>query len=199
MSVVGKQHASVLEMVQDTCEPEFAAEFEDHLNRHTISKVLTVLRCRKEMTQAQVAEEMGCGQAKVSKIERSADKNLGLGDIADYLGAVRQDMMIIFAPVGADGADHIRFHVNAIGHHLDHLAKLAGTHRAIGGGTEAFAVENIRGLIALVGSSLDQLPHREPEVGSPIRVEVAGERGEFTSDRPSGRVRRASKKPIGTP
>ncbi len=195
IGIVGKPYASVLEMVRGTFETGFADDFEDHPKTHALSRILTVARCRKEITQAQVAEKMGCGQAKVSKIERSPDRNLGFGDVGDYLKALDQGMYITLAPARANAADHIRFHLNAIAHHLDGLVKLAGDDPAIGRGVEAFAIEQIRDLLAMVAKSLDQLPDGGPESDSPIRLEVAGERGEFLSDRPTGRVRRPSKKP----
>lgn len=196
MKIVGKAYASVSDMVRDTCDTDFADEFDKHLTEHRISKILTVTRCSKGLTQADLGEKMDCGQAKVSKMERTPDVDLHLGDIFKYVLALDHVMHVVFMPGSSNAVDHIRFHMNSIKHELGRLVKLAGADRTIGDGVEAYAIDNVGKYIEMIDATLNKLPHRAQQRRSPVCVEVEGERGErLPLDAPK-RVRKPSRKTV---
>ena len=51
-------------------------------------RILIALRCKAGITQKQLSEKMHCGQSRISRIENAKDRNLSLGDILDYAGAL---------------------------------------------------------------------------------------------------------------
>jgi hypothetical protein len=110
----GKSYTSVSEMIRDTCDPDFADEFDAHLDGRRLIKSLTLARIKAEMTQTALASGMGCGQAKVSKMERSMDADVSFGDISAYAKALGLSPFIAFLPEAATQADRIRFHADAI-------------------------------------------------------------------------------------
>ena len=134
VETMSKAYASVSDMVRDSCDAEFADDFDKHLSEHGVSKILAVIRCAKGMTQEDVATKMGTNQAKVSRLERTADSNLNFGDIVSYIHALGQSMQILFMPTRTSAVDHIRFHVNSIKHEMERLVELAGQDRRIGDG-----------------------------------------------------------------
>ena len=48
---------------------------------------LCLMRTRAGLTQAQIAERIGCTQRRISKLEGSVDRDLSLGEIFDYVKA----------------------------------------------------------------------------------------------------------------
>jgi hypothetical protein len=190
---MSKAYASVSDMIRDTCDVEFADDFDKHLSEHGISKILTVIRCARGMTQGDVATKMGTNQAKVSRMERTADSDLNFGDIAAYTHALGQAIQILFMPARATAVDHIRYHVNSIKHELERLVDLAGNDRRIGDGVEKYAMDNVEKYVEMIESTLNKLPHRDQQDRSPVSVEVEGERGErFPIPDTKRRVRKAN-------
>jgi transcriptional regulator with XRE-family HTH domain len=58
---------------------------EDEIRDKQIFKILFALRCKKEMTQEQIAQKIGGTQGKISKIENAYDKDLSMKDLKRYL------------------------------------------------------------------------------------------------------------------
>jgi transcriptional regulator with XRE-family HTH domain len=178
MKPVGKTFASVSDLVRDSSDAEFAREFDEYQARRKVVNCLTAIRCAKEVTQAQLAERMRCGQPKISKIESSEDADLDFGDIISYVNSLGMSVHIAFAPDKRNGADHIRFHVECIKQELDRLVRIAGSDESIGNGVEAFAIETIQKMISMIEESIHKLPHRAQQSSSPLSVEVEGDRGQ---------------------
>jgi transcriptional regulator with XRE-family HTH domain len=97
MKVVGT-YQSVSQMVRETCDGAFADEFDRRLRARTIVKELMVLRARRGLSQADVAEKMGCTQSRISKLESSEDSSLTLGDLARYASAVGFGVGVVLEP-----------------------------------------------------------------------------------------------------
>lgn len=64
----------------------------EHL-RIMLSVEMKDLRNRREVTQAQLAERLGCNQSWVSKVE-SADQNTGIESILRYLFEMEADLVL---------------------------------------------------------------------------------------------------------
>jgi transcriptional regulator with XRE-family HTH domain len=195
MKVVGRKYATVADLVRDTSEADFADEFDKHQSERNLIRALTVLRCVKGLSQAELAERMNCGQPKISKLESSTDADLNLGDTLSYASAMQQTVRISLTPDRATGVDHVRFYAACIKHELDRLVKIAGDDKEIGDGVEAFAIETVQRMLAMIEESISKLPHRVQQPTSSICVEVEGERGErLPLDQP--KRRRKSQKEV---
>ncbi len=193
MKVVGKKYASVSELVRDISDTEVADDFDKYQGDRRLVNCLTIIRCSNEVSQAELANRMGCAQSKISKIESSTDADLNFGDVASYALAINQSIQIMFSPSRKNGADHIRFHVGCIKHELDQLVRIAGDDKDICDGVEAFAVETVQKLVATIETTLDKLPHRLDQSSSRVSVEAEGERGQrLRTDMPRS-VRRRKK------
>jgi len=194
MRVVGGPYDRVAALVRDAGDTTFADEFEKYQAERRLVNGLTVLRCLMGLTQGELAEKIGCGQSKVSKLEASVDADLSFGDIIACAQALERGVQITLTPIRAKGADHIRFYTACIKRELDRLVELAGDDDAIGKGVENFAIKTIGGLVGMIESSLGSLPHLATRADSSVRVDVEGEPGEHLPlDRPK-RVRKATRK-----
>lgn len=183
MKILPKTYSSVEEMVRDIASPEFADQFERHLADRELATALTVLRCREEVTQAELAKRMECGQAKVSKMEGSADADLNLGDVVKYAASLSRSVHLAILPGHADGNARILYHVDAIKRELGELSGGDGQ------GVEALAIEHARRVLGLVEDSLGRLPSRAENGHGSLSVEVQGESRERLSGGPSRRSR----------
>jgi len=102
-ATAGRCYASVTDMVRDLLadDPDFVAEFEQGLAERQLVKALAVLRNLACLSQKELADRMGCGQPKVSKIENGVDADVRFGDVIAYLTATGHEVRIGFVPAGA--------------------------------------------------------------------------------------------------
>jgi hypothetical protein len=187
-------YTSVTDMVRGTLGAAAAEEFDNYANARQLMNCLTVLRCSKGVSQAELASRMECGQPKVSKMEASADAELNFGDIINYATSLKMGVHVAFSPHRGNAVNHIRFHVNCIKREIDALVKLSGQDRQIGGAVEAFALDTVGRLITLIEASLEELPHRA-QTNAPVSVEAEDDRGQpITLDTSKRTPKRVSKK-----
>jgi|SRR5579872_5770753 len=99
-NVTKGSHQSVTEMVRDLLadDPEFVKQFENRIAERELIKALTIARSRAGLTQEQLAEKMGCGQSKLSKLESGVDADMRLGDILAYLKAAGCSLKLSIVP-----------------------------------------------------------------------------------------------------
>ncbi len=69
-------------------EKQFADQVNECIEERNLIRLLIALRCKAGITQKQLSEKMHCGQSRISRIENAKDRNLSLGDILDYAGAL---------------------------------------------------------------------------------------------------------------
>jgi predicted XRE-type DNA-binding protein len=192
LKFTGKAYTGVTEMIRDT-DPELAEEFESYLSQRKLVECLNVLRCTKGVSQAEIAERMGCGQSKVSKIEAAVDLDLNFGDIVHYTHALQQVMHITFMPARTTSVDHIRFHVNSIKSELTKLMKLAGDDEVIANGVGDFAIDMAQNFMVMIEGVIANLPNRVLKSNHSVCVEVEGENGELMPTDPPKRTKRQTK------
>jgi transcriptional regulator with XRE-family HTH domain len=194
MRVVGGPYDSVAALVRDTGDAAFADHFETYQSDRVLVNGLTVLRCVKGLTQAELAKRMDCGQSKVSKMETSVDSDLSFGDIIAFSHALDREVQLTLTPSHANGADHIRYYTACIKRELDQLVELAGDDKSISEGVEALAIKTITRMVGAIEDSISALPHRATESRSRVCVDVEGEQGErLPLDHPK-RVRKPAPK-----
>jgi transcriptional regulator with XRE-family HTH domain len=119
----GKTYSSVEEMVRAVSSKEFADEFEGYAAERRLVTELMALRAG--LSQKDIAKRMKCSQSRISKLEKSTDRELRLADVVDYANALGLNLGIrLFSPRPI--ADQIKAHALKI---KDLLDRLAGTAR----------------------------------------------------------------------
>jgi hypothetical protein len=196
MKVAGKAYASVSELVHDSGNSEFAAEFEAYQSERRLVNCLTTIRCVNEIGQVELSERMGCTQSKVSRMETSRDADLNFGDIVAYARGLKQTVHLMFSPESMNAVDHIRFHFSCINGILESLISLAGDDEVICNGVERVAVGFVQGAVAAVEQTLDRLPHRIQPRRPPVSIEVQGQRGSRLAIESPKRTQRTKKETI---
>ena len=82
-------------------------------NETGIVRQLVQLRVRAGLTQAELAERIGCTQSRVSKMESSPDSDLTLGNLCDYMKATESSINIVCGkPVG--NVEAVKMHAFSI-------------------------------------------------------------------------------------
>jgi predicted XRE-type DNA-binding protein len=86
---------SVQDMLRATLDPEDAAPIVAQIDARELVRSLMVLRMTLGLTQGELAANMECSQAKVSKMERAQDADLGLGDIVAFARALGKGVRLV--------------------------------------------------------------------------------------------------------
>jgi transcriptional regulator with XRE-family HTH domain len=82
-------------------------------------------RIKKELTQQQIADRMGCSASRISKLEAETDENLRWGDIVRYLTATGRTVSLTIGDEELPAAHRVRLHVFEIKRLIDELVALA--------------------------------------------------------------------------
>jgi transcriptional regulator with XRE-family HTH domain len=106
-------------------DDEAAQRVESELAKNKLVRTLVRHRLRKDLTQKQVAEAMGCGPSKISKLESGDDESLKWGDIVRYAEAVDAKLNLMVSDEQLPVADQIKHHVLLIHERLEELKRLA--------------------------------------------------------------------------
>jgi len=123
---MGRKYSTINEMLDTLSEEQqFAGTVKKQIEGKHISKFLVVLRCKERLTQKQIAEKIGCTQSRISKIETSSDKELGIGDLIDYTKALNLKLELGFRKPSVKIVDLIKYHANKISIYLNQLVELA--------------------------------------------------------------------------
>ena len=107
--------SSVSDMVRDISDDSgFVDEVDQHISERNVIRTLIALRVSRGLSQGDIAEHRECSQSKVSKLEANVDRELRLGDVEDYLGAMAMDLTGVIRPSDASLADEVKYHAFAI-------------------------------------------------------------------------------------
>jgi hypothetical protein len=82
---VAVRYTSVTEMLRALMGDEYADNFQKLLDARVIAKTLQILRVKKNLNQAELADILEWSQSKISKFENSLDAAMKFGDIQHYL------------------------------------------------------------------------------------------------------------------
>ncbi len=91
-----KKYGSVLEMVKDTSDPEYAAEFEAKLKATFLSRRLAVMRTSQGLTQQALADKIGVPVDSIERLETSEDRVMTVGWIQEFLRALGYELRLEF-------------------------------------------------------------------------------------------------------
>ncbi len=154
---MGKRYKSVQRMVHALSSRESAKQFDEHSRRTQLSRILFVLRNRRELTQKDLAEKMGCTQGKISKLEHAEIQDIRMGDLLDYLRALNLNLSIRIHETDS-AVDAIKYHAFEIKKHLDSLAEIAKKDETIFDRIAEFFGEYLGNTVRLFAYSASRLP-----------------------------------------
>jgi predicted XRE-type DNA-binding protein len=94
---MGKRYQSVSDVVRElTSEKDFRKEFDHHVASKALSKTLFALRCKRGISQAEIAEKLNCNQSRIAKIENSKLDEIKVSDLVEYAKALGLKMSMRF-------------------------------------------------------------------------------------------------------
>lgn len=97
MKTKATKYNSVADMVDSlTDDTQFKAELEQELNNKSMAKTLFAMRCRRGITQSEMAEKIGCTQSRLSKLENTDNESIKVGDLIDYANVLGLNISINF-------------------------------------------------------------------------------------------------------
>ena len=81
------------------------------------------MRLANEITQSRIAEELNCGQSRISKIEIGDDDTLSLREIEAYAKVLNCEVEIRFSKRGSTAVDRIKGHAMAMKREMENLCR----------------------------------------------------------------------------
>ncbi len=148
-----KTYRSVTDMLKGLeVEKQFTEQVSEEIEDRNLIRLLIALRCKAGITQKQLSEKMHCGQSRISKIENSKDKNLNLGDILDYAGALGLNLEIGLLPEMTI-TEKIKMHALQVKSLLEKLCKLSKDDKEITNDVLRFHAETFFNFAQLVINS----------------------------------------------
>jgi len=162
----GRKYKSVAALMEAHNTPGEIREEVQKLTASTrVVDELCQMRTRAGLTQAQIAERIGCTQSRISKLEGSVDRDLSLGEIFDYVKATgSQISMGIGKPL--THVQSVKAHAAGIRKHLRSLADLAKKHDELESEIQAFFGEAFFNLLHILSECHGALERErvEPEL-----------------------------------
>ncbi len=178
---MGKKYNAVLEMVHKISEDkDFNESVEKEIKGRQISKTLFAMRCKRGLTQSQLAEKTHFSQGKISKIEKSFDTDLSIKDLTSYCSALNMRVEIGFSDMRMTMGDRVKHHFFQLKNLLDEMRNLAKGDESMEEGVKKFTEEafvNISfGLLDCLCKVHFKEGKKEPiHVSTPIDLEDFGE------------------------
>lgn len=171
---MAKRYTSVTDVLHSMDIPDGQKKRQaDYIKARQLSRMLTVMRSQKKMSQMQAAEKLGWSQGRVSKLETKEDRDVSIGDLLDYANALDLEMSILFLPHGMKIVDRIKMHALEMVKLLHRLVKLSKGDREMEKAVHQFHDECLSNLIGMVGDSQKSIclkPRKELTVIGPSQV-----------------------------
>jgi len=109
------------ELAGELFSKEEIQEQKEYSKEITIANELIGLRCKANKTQKDMAAELECGQAKVSKLESTMNDSFKIGDVRKYANALDKQLCLSFVSKDRTVADSIKYHIYEVEKHLEEL------------------------------------------------------------------------------
>jgi transcriptional regulator with XRE-family HTH domain len=170
----GRRYKSVAALMEAQNTPgEIREEVQKLAASTRVVDELCRMRTRAGLTQAQIAERIGCTQSRISKMEGSIDRDLSLGEIFDYVKATGSQISIgIGKPL--THVQSVKAHAAGIRKHLRSLADLAKKHDELEPDIQAFFGEAFFNLLKILSECQGALERERVET----ELEVFSQREE---------------------
>lgn len=76
--------------------PSLECAVQDKLDRTRLIRCLIEMRAKSGLSQANVAERVGCSQSRISRLEHGSDADISIGELVAYVRAVGFSFEISF-------------------------------------------------------------------------------------------------------
>lgn len=151
---MAKRYGSVAEVLHSMDIPETQKKRQiDYIKSRQLSRMLSVLRSQRKMSQTQAAEKLGWSQGRISKLETKEDRAVSVGDLLDYANVLNLEMSIVFLPRGMKMVDRIKIHALEMYKLLQRLVKLSKGDDKMEQAVHHFHDECLHNLIHMVDGS----------------------------------------------
>lgn len=172
---MAKRYTNVADILKSMDIPEAQKKRQtEYIKARQLSRLLTVMRSQKKMSQKQAAEKMGWSQGRVSKLETKEDRQVSIGDLLDYSDALGLEMSLVFLPKKMKIVDRVKIHAFEMIKLLQQLVKLSKGDGEMQRGVDQFHDECMNNLIRMIDDSqktLRQKAKKELTVIGPPQVE----------------------------
>lgn len=140
-----KKELSAAKLLSDLVkDPTVESRIKENIEKTRMIDFLVAARCKRGLSQSEVAKRMNVSVSKVSRFEASCDADLKMGELASYVRAVGLKMSTLFTddalPI-ADRIKHCIFRVEDMLSHLTRLAKSCNDDKEIVNGIHRFRSE----------------------------------------------------------
>ncbi len=165
-----KKYNSVLEMITEISDDnDFNKSLEKEIRGKQIAKTLVSMRCKRGLTQSQLAEKTNSTQGKISKIEHALDTDLTIKDIADYCSALNMQVEIGFSDMRITMGDRVKHCYFELKNLLDEMRNLSKGDKTMEEGARKFTEEAFFNVSVGLLDCLRKVHFKEEEKGH-IRV-----------------------------
>lgn len=106
-------------------DPAVESRVKENIEKTRMIDFLVAVRCKRGLSQSEVAKRMNVSVSKVSRFEASCDADLKMGELASYVGAVGLKMSTLFTDDTLPIADRIKHCIFRVAEMLSHLTDLA--------------------------------------------------------------------------
>ncbi len=161
------KYNSVTEMTGSLTDEKFSKKVAGDMEQKKVAKLLFTLRCNAKLSQKEMADKIGCSQARISKLEKCDNDNIRIGDLMDYAKALRLELNIGYSPQGRTAVDSIKYHAFKIREKLNYLASLAKKDDKILEGVSHFfgeALYNVMNMFQESSSKLNRMQKKSKEI-----------------------------------
>lgn len=151
---MNRKYKSVTDLIKSMDLPgEQKREQIEYINERQLSRLLTVMRSQKGMSQQQAAEKCGCTQSRISKLEYKEDRKITIGELLDYSDALGLDLSVQFTPKKMKIVDRVKMHAFQIEQQLQRLVKLSKGDKEMEKAVRGFHNECLTNMFSIIGKS----------------------------------------------
>lgn len=172
---MAKRYSSVADVLKSMDLPDNQKKRQvEYIKARQLSRLLTVMRAQKKLSQKQAAEKLGWTQGRISKLETKEDRKISVGDLLDYSDALGIEMSLVFLPKKMKIVDRVKMHAFEMVSLLQRLVKLSKGDRKMEQGVVHFHDECINNLIQMIEASQEKIrskAKKELRVIGPPQVE----------------------------
>lgn len=153
-----KKYNSIKDVIKNfESDNDFKKKSIKYIEEHSLSKFLSLLRCKANLTQKQLSKKIKCSQSRISKIESLSDNLISVKDLTDYGNALNKCLVIGFESKDVTIVAIIKHHVLRMQTLLNRLVKLADGDAEIDKGISQFFVDTLTNLFNMFEQSARKL------------------------------------------
>jgi len=173
--MASRQFKSVSKLVRTISDSAATAELvQQQIAERAIVSQLIAMRLKRDLSQADIAKEMGCTQSRVSKLENGLDKDLTFADIEAYLKVVRMQMGVMFYEEGHTLMERVKMHAFRIVSCLQEIASLSNGDHSMERAAVLAHIETVANLARMIVESGAKIPAFQQELQRVVRHSKTG-------------------------